>query len=170
MPTSNLKISQLTNISGSSFGDDTLFEVAVNTGAGYVSRYITGNGVNYSVKHRAVIPVSATSGTITTGTSVNAFDDLFSDIEILNVGAYAITAPTGQAAQFDINIDGGASILSTKITIDATEKTSLTAATPPVLSTTLISAGSILLFDIDQVGSSVSGNGFHIVIEYKLRA
>jgi hypothetical protein len=84
-----------------------------------------------------------------------------------SVAASVKTAPTGAALQVDINEDtggGATSILSTKITIDIGEKTSLTAAAPPVLSDTSLAAGSILTIDLDQVGSTVAGAGLKVYL------
>lgn len=66
------------------------------------------------------------------------------------------TAPTGSEATFDLN-EAGTSVLSTKITIDAGEKTSVTASTPPVISESAIPANAIMTVDIDGVGSTVAG-------------
>lgn len=49
----------------------------------------------------------------------------------------------------DIN-EGGSTILSTKLTIDATEKTSATAATPPVISDASLADDSEITVDIDD--------------------
>ena len=57
---------------------------------------------------------------------------------------------------------GGTTIFSTKITIDSTETTSLTAATAYVFSagsTVTINQGDKLEFFIDGVGSSTTGKG-----------
>jgi len=66
------------------------------------------------------------------------------------------TAPTGSTAIFDIN-EGGVSVLSTKISIDATETNSETAATPPVISDSAIAANAIITLDVDQKGSTIAG-------------
>ena len=66
------------------------------------------------------------------------------------------TAPTGSTAIFDLN-EGGVSVLSTKISIDATETNSETAATPPVISDSAIAANAIMTLDIDQKGSTIAG-------------
>ena len=73
------------------------------------------------------------------------------------------TAPTGAALIVDINISGS-SILSTKLTIDAGEKTSTTAATPAVISTPTIADDAEASFDIDQVGSTIAGAGLKVTI------
>lgn len=49
----------------------------------------------------------------------------------------------------DIN-EGGSTILSTKLTIDATEKTSTTAATPAVISDTSLADDAEITIDIDD--------------------
>ena len=70
------------------------------------------------------------------------------------------TAPTGSTATFDILI-GGVSVFSTVISIDAGEKTSVTAATSAVLDTTktLINIGDLVEFKILTVGSTIAGSG-----------
>lgn len=68
------------------------------------------------------------------------------------------TAPTGSVFTFDIN-EGGTTILSTKITIDATEKTSTTAATAPVISDASLADDAEMTIDIDTIGSTVAGAG-----------
>jgi hypothetical protein len=69
---------------------------------------------------------------------------------ITEVGAYGDTAGTTGVQTVDIN-KNGTTILSTKITIDTTEKSSRTAATPPVISVSSISAGDLLTIDVDGV-------------------
>jgi hypothetical protein len=56
----------------------------------------------------------------------------------------------------DIN-EAGTSILSTKLTIDAAEKTSRTAAVPAVISDTAIADDAEMTFDIDVAGSGAVG-------------
>ena len=75
---------------------------------------------------------------------------------LTDVSVNVKTAPTGSVATFDLN-EAGTSVLSTKITIDAGEKTSVTASTPPVISESSIQANAIMTVDIDGVGSTVSG-------------
>jgi hypothetical protein len=61
--------------------------------------------------------------------------------------------PSGSIFTVDIN-EGGASILSTKLTIDNTETTSVTAATQPVISDTAIADDAVITIDVDQVGDA----------------
>lgn len=79
------------------------------------------------------------------------------------VRACVASAPTGSAIQVDIN-KNGSSILSTKLTIDATEKTSTTAATPAVIGTASIADDDEITIDIDSVGSSTPGAGLKVTI------
>ena len=55
----------------------------------------------------------------------------------------------------DLN-EGGTSVLSTKVTIDATEKTSATAATPPVISDAALADDAEMTVDVDNVGDSTA--------------
>lgn len=82
---------------------------------------------------------------------------------ITAVRASLTTAPTGSTLVVDIN-ENGASILSTKISIDVSETTSTTAATPPVISDSSLADDSSITIDIDQIGSSNAGAGLKVTI------
>lgn len=82
---------------------------------------------------------------------------------LTGVRASVTTAPTGSVLTVDIN-EAGVSILSTKITIDATEKTSTTAATPPVISDTSLADDAEITIDIDTVGSTIAGAGLKVTL------
>ena len=60
---------------------------------------------------------------------------------------------SGSIFTVDIN-EAGTSVLSTKITIDNTEKSSVTAATQPVISDSALADDAEITIDIDQVGTS----------------
>lgn len=102
---------------------------------------------------------------ITTGTTkaywVNPFD---TTLTVTKVKATLATAGSGSTV-VDINEGAGAgtSILSTKITIDASETDSDDATTPPVISDTSIAADGRLTFDIDTAGTSAAGLMVHIM-------
>jgi hypothetical protein len=82
---------------------------------------------------------------------------------LTSVRAFVNTAPTGSGMTFDIT-ESSSSVLSTLITIDATEKTSTTAATPPVISDTSLADDSIIGFNCDAIGSTVAGAGVKLVL------
>jgi hypothetical protein len=86
---------------------------------------------------------------------------------LTDVRASVTTAPTDAVLTVDIN-EGGTTILSTKLTIDATEKTSTTAATPAVISDSALADDAEITIDIDQIGSTVAGAGLKVyLIGYK---
>lgn len=62
---------------------------------------------------------------------------------------------SGNIFTVDIN-EGNTSILSTKLTIDNTEKTSTTAATPPVISDSSLADDAEITVDIDQIGDGTA--------------
>lgn len=74
---------------------------------------------------------------------------------ITNVGATVDTAGTTNTTTIDVN-KNASTILSTKITIDSTEKTSRTAAIPVVINPTLLTfiEGDIFTFDVDAVNAT----------------
>lgn len=113
------------------------------------------------------LAVSDESTNLTTGTAKLTFRMPFA-MRLTAVRASVNTAPTGSTIIVDINEDGG-SILSTRITIDASEETSETAATPPVISDSLLANDAEITIDIDQVGSTISGKGLKVwLIGYRL--
>lgn len=110
------------------------------------------------------IPIAASdeSTALTTGVAKVTFRMPFA-FTLTAVRASVTTAPTGSALTVDIN-EGGASILSTKLTIDASEKTSMTAATPSVISDTALADDAEITIDIDTVGSTVAGAGLKVYL------
>jgi hypothetical protein len=80
---------------------------------------------------------------------------------LTGVRAGVSTAPTGSTVIVDIN-EAGTSVLSTKLSIDATEKTSTTAATAAVISDSALADDAEITIDIDQVGSTVAGTGLKV--------
>ena len=86
--------------------------------------------------------------------------------EITAVRASVSTAPTDATLIVDINLTGTGTIMTTnKLSIDSTEKTSITAATAAGLTTTTLASDDELTFDIDQVGSTVAGAGLKVYIQ-----
>ncbi len=72
------------------------------------------------------------------------------------VRASLVTAQTsGSIFTVDVN-EGGTTILSTKLTIDNTEKTSTTALTAPVISDTALADDAEITVDIDQIGDGTA--------------
>lgn len=71
----------------------------------------------------------------------------------------------GGATLFTVDLnEAGTSVLSTKITVDAGEKTSATAATPPVISDSAIAVDALMTVDIDTMDSDSSAAGGKIYL------
>lgn len=76
----------------------------------------------------------------------------------------SLTAAQASGSIFTVDVnESGTSILSTKLTIDNTEKTSSTAATPPVISDPTLAADSEMSIDIDQIGNG-SAKGLKVIL------
>lgn len=82
---------------------------------------------------------------------------------LTEVRAEVNTAPVGSTITVDIN-ETGATILSTKLTIDVSEKTSVTATAPAVISDANLADDAEITFDIDQVGSTTPGKGLKVTM------
>ena len=105
----------------------------------------------------AVIGVALSDETtnITTGNAKCTIRAPFA-MTVTGVRANLNTASTSGIPTVDIN-DNGVTILSTKLTIDVNEKTSVTAAVPPVISAPNISDDDEITFDIDVAGTGAKG-------------
>ena len=119
-------------------------------------------GGGASVTTAIPIAVSDETTALTTGAAKVTFRMPFA-FTLTGVRASVTTAPTGSVLTVDIN-EGGTSILSTKLTIDASEKTSTTAATPAVISDTALADDAEITIDIDTVGSTVAGAGLKVYL------
>jgi hypothetical protein len=82
-------------------------------------------------------------------------------LKLTDVRASVGTAPTGATIIVDIN-EGGSTILSTELTIDASEKTSTTASVPVVISDDDLADDAEITIDIDQIGSTIAGAGLKV--------
>jgi len=111
-----------------------------------------------------VIPIACSDEAtpLTTGTAKVTFRMPYG-FTLSAVRSSVTTAPTGSVLTVDIN-ENGSSILSTKLTIDATEKTSTTAATSAVISDSSLADDSEITIDIDAVGSTIAGAGLKVYL------
>lgn len=100
---------------------------------------------------------------LTTGTGKLTFRMPYA-MTVTAVRMNLVTAATGGTlATVDIN-EEGTTILSTKLTTDASEKTSTTAATAAVVSDSSLADDAEITVDIDAVGNTTPGNGLKIQI------
>jgi hypothetical protein len=106
------------------------------------------------------IPVACSdeSTALTTGAAKVTWHMAYA-FHVVEVFAGLSTVQTGSGGGGLVTIDineAGASILSTKITIDNGEETSLTAATQPVISDAALAKGAKMTADIDQIGDGTA--------------
>lgn len=92
---------------------------------------------------------------LTTGTS-KGYLRAPQGFTITDVRASLLTASSSGAVTVDINVNG-LTILSTKLTVDQSEKTSESAATPPVVSDSSVSDDDEITIDIDNAGTGAKG-------------
>lgn len=108
------------------------------------------------VTQSIIIAVGDETSALTTGTGKVTFRMPYA-FTLTAVRASLTTAQSsGSILTVDIN-EGGASVLSTKLTIDNSEKTSVTAATPAVISDSSLADDAEITIDIDQVGTGAAG-------------
>lgn len=99
---------------------------------------------------------------LTTGTAKVTFRMPVA-VTLTGVRASLVTAQTsGSIFTVDIN-EAGTTVISTKLTIDNTEATSTTAATPPVISDSSLADDALMTVDIDQIGDGTA-KGLKIVL------
>lgn len=107
------------------------------------------------------VAVSDETTAITTGTAKVTFRMPYA-MTVTAVRASLTTASSSGIPTIDIN-DGGTTILSTKLTIDANEKTSTTAATPAVISDSALADDAEITIDIDVAGTGAKGLKVYII-------
>ena len=149
-------------------------EGSIPTVTGVVEEIVAGDGItvdstdpaNPIVSAVIILPIiiacSDETTDLATGTAKVTFRMPYA-MTLTAVRASVNTAPVGSTIQVDIN-EGGASILSTKLTIDAGEKTSVTAATAAVISDTSLASDAEITIDLDQVGATTPGKGLKVVL------
>jgi hypothetical protein len=105
-----------------------------------------------------IVAASDETTTITAGTTKVAFHMPFA-MTLTEIFAGLRTVSSSGAVTVDVNEGAGVgtTILSTKITIDQSEETSLTAATPPVISDSALAKGSRITVDVDGAGTGAVG-------------
>lgn len=129
---------------------------------GHFGTSVVINGVAAATKTGAdaaldVLCIAASDETtaLTTGVGKVTFRMPYA-FTVSAVRASLTTAQTsGAIFTVDIN-EAGTTIITTKLTIDNTEKTSQTAATPPVISDSSIADDAEITIDIDQVGDGTA--------------
>ena len=108
------------------------------------------------------VAVSDETTALTTGTAKVTFRMPFA-MTVTAVRASLTTASTSGTPTFDIN-EGGSSILGTnKLSIDANEKTSTTAATATSISDSALADDAEITVDIDTAGTGAKGAKVYLI-------
>lgn len=160
------KISQLT-AKGAALATTDLLVVSESAGGGsYVTKSVTGANIKTLAQSglptEIQVAASDESTALTTGTAKVTFRMPYA-MTLTSVRASLSTAQaSGSIFTVDIN-ESGTSVLSTKLTIDNTEKTSTTAAIPAVISDTALADDSEITVDIDQIGNG-SAKGLKVTL------
>ena len=128
---------------------------------GTTESWVTGAG-NVAPTLSFIVSLTAEDGDLTVADNLAQIRLPFA-FTLTEVRAFVNTAPTGAALTFDIT-EGGSTILSTLLTIDVSEKTSESAATPPVISDSSLADDAIIGFNCDVIGSSTAGAGAKIML------
>ena len=98
---------------------------------------------------------------ITVGTDLG-FTNMPFDMFVTEVRGILFNAGTTTGATWDVNVNG-TTMLSTKVTTDATEETSDTAITPPVISIATLNKGDKITVDQDAVPTGGKGSAIQII-------
>ena len=112
-----------------------------------------------------VIAMSDETTNLTTGAAKVTLRAPFA-MTITGVRANVNTAPVGSTIIVDINEAGTTIMATNKLSIDASEKTSVTAATAAGITDASIADDAEITLDIDQIGSSTAGKGLKVTIYY----
>ena len=138
-----------------SLHDVLITSVANNDGLFYESSTSLWKNKQITERFELIVAASNETTALTVGTNKVIFR-MPRAVTLTSVRASLTTAQaSGTIFTVDIN-ENGTSILSTKITIDNGEKTSVTAATLPVISDSSLGDDSEISIDIDQIGNGTA--------------
>ena len=155
-------LTELSYVKGVTSAIQTQINSKFNTPSGTTSQYVRGDGTLASLPFELVVAASDENTALTTGTAKITFR-MPRAVTLTSVRASLTTAQaSGSIFTVDIN-EAGVSILSTKLTIDNTEKTSTTAATPPVISDANLADDAEITIDIDQIGNGTA-KGLKVIL------
>ena len=145
----------------------TVAKMAANSvdSAQYADASIDIEHVSIGAKTEVIAIACGDEGTdLTTGAAKSTFHMPYGYV-LTGFKASVTTAPVGSTLTVDLN-EAGSTCLTTKCTIDASEKTSGTAATAPVIGGAgpALANNALMTVDIDQIGSSTAGTGLKVYL------
>lgn len=141
---------------------DTCWAVAEGAGVVRLVGYTLASGLPLIESADILVAVGDESTALATGTAKITFRMPFAmTLDQLPRISLTTAQASGTVVTVDVN-EAGASIFSTVLTIDNSELTSATAATPAVLSDTSIADNAIITVDIDACDGSTAAAGLKL--------
>lgn len=133
----------------------------VSVSSAWASRTPAQAKATLAIGEVLIIPIGDETTAITTGTAKVTFRMPFA-MTVTAVRASLTTTSSSGIPTFDIN-DGGTTILSTKLTVDAGELTSTTAAAAAVISDTALADDAQITIDVDVAGTGAAGAKIYLI-------
>lgn len=116
--------------------------------------------INLAQSQNILVLAPATTWSVADGVGYWMVPNCYTSIALTSVAVAVVTASSSGLPNVQINnLATGLDILSTPITLDVGETTSITAATPPVIdpARNALTAGTVLRFDVDTAGTDTAG-------------
>ena len=151
----------------------TAAEINTSTDA---ARVMTPGAFSDSIYGSRYISLTPTApGTALTTGDNKAYQHIPADLngmDLASVHAEVATAPAGSTSIIEVSNNGASTqMLSTNITIDASETGSDTAATAAVIQTNgneAVATNDVVQVNITQVGSSTAGSGLVVTLGFRI--
>lgn len=125
-------------------------------GAGEFASYLT------KTYESIIISCTGENSNVTVADGVVTFRMPYA-MTLTEVRASVKTAPVGMPILLHVN-DGGSTVLSTNVSIDSGEKTSLDAATQPVISDPDLANDAEIDVDVTSIGDATAGAGLKVYL------
>jgi hypothetical protein len=134
--------------------DWVTFDSKYDNPTGTTSQYIRGDGTFAALPCEIQLAASDETTALTAGANKMTFRMPYA-MTLTGIRASLTTAQPSGASLLTVDVNqNGTSILSTKLTFDNTEKTTVLAGTQPVISTSALTDDAEITIDIDQIGTS----------------
>lgn len=134
----------------------------VNTSLRFPDGTVQTTSADDSISTAIGIAVSDETTALTTGTAKVTFRMPYA-LRLTGIRGSVTTAATGATLlTIDVNETASTIMSATKLTFDASEKTTTTATTAAVLSDCALADDAEITIDIDAVGSTIAGAGLKI--------
>ncbi len=134
-----------------------------------IERVVSGSWADYATLGAAAEKVvqlkiidDATTLTTGDGKLIFACDDSMNGLNLVDADAYVTTESSSGLPTVQLrNVTDSVDMLTTKISIDASETTSYTAAAAPVIDTAHddVATGDLIAIDVDVAGTGAKGLG-----------